>query len=132
SRLGDGKSNLTFLVVDAAGVQRVLRRPPLGELLPSAHDVAREHPVLSSLVDTPVPIPRPIALREPDDQLDVPLLLMEHVPGVVVDSAEVLATVGLPRRRAIGLDMASTLSAIHDVDLTAVGLADLASHKPYA
>lgn len=130
--LGDGKSNLTYLVTDAAGSRWVLRRPPLGNLLPSAHDVAREHRILSRLVDTPVPIPRPVALREADAELDAPLLLMEHVPGLVVDSEASLATVSLERRHAIGISLARTLATIHAVDLAAVGLDDLASHKPYA
>jgi aminoglycoside phosphotransferase (APT) family kinase protein len=88
--LGDGKSNLTYLVTDSAGSRWVLRRPPLGDLLPSAHDVTREHRILSRLVDTPVPIPRPVALREADAEIDAPLLLMEHVPGLVVDDEAAL------------------------------------------
>jgi aminoglycoside phosphotransferase (APT) family kinase protein len=132
SRLGEGKSNLTYLVTDAAGSSWVLRRPPLGELLQSAHDVAREYRVLSRLADTAVPTPTPVALREPDPRLAVPLVLMEHLPGVVLDADPGVAGIDLPRRRAIGLSMATTLTKIHDVDIAAVGLADLASHKPYA
>jgi aminoglycoside phosphotransferase (APT) family kinase protein len=109
-----------------------LRRPPLGELLPSAHDVAREYRILSRLIDTAVPTPRPIALREPDGRLDVPLVLMEHLQGVVLDADPTLADIDLSRRRAISLSMATTLSEIHGVDIAAVGLADLASHEPYA
>lgn len=131
-RLGDGKSNLTYLATDSAGSRWVLRRPPLGNLLPSAHDVAREHRILSRLIDTPVPIPRPLALREADAEIDAPLLLMEHVPGLVVDNEAALATVGLDRRHAIGISLAQTLAAIHAVDLAAVGLEDLAGRKPYA
>jgi aminoglycoside phosphotransferase (APT) family kinase protein len=132
SRLGHGKSNLTYLLSDSNGKRWVLRRPPLGELLPSAHDVAREHRVLSSLVATPVPVPAPIALRPPDAAVDVPLLLMEHVEGVVIDSSETVAGVEPARRRAIGLALPAALAGVHAVDVTAVGLADLAGHKPYA
>jgi aminoglycoside phosphotransferase (APT) family kinase protein len=130
--LGDGKSNLTYLVTDSAGSRWVLRRPPLGNLLPSAHDVTREHRILSRLVDTPVPIPRPVALREADAAIDAPLLLMEHVPGLVVDDEASLATVSLDRRHAIGMSLPRALATVHSVDLAAVGLEDLASHKPYA
>lgn len=130
--LGDGRSNLTYRLTDSGGSQWVLRRPPLGNLLPSAHDVAREYRILSRLLDTSVPIPRPIALREPDDKLDAPLMLMEHVPGVVIDSEAALAGIGLEQRHSIGLSLARNLATIHAVDLSAVGLADLASHKPYA
>jgi aminoglycoside phosphotransferase (APT) family kinase protein len=131
-RLGDGKSNLTYLLSDADGRRMVLRRPPLGRLLPSAHDVAREYRVLSSLIGTGVPIPSPIAIRPRDERLDVPLLLMEHVSGSVIDGDEALASVGPERRRAIGLSLARTLATVHAVDIEAVGLADLASHKPLA
>jgi aminoglycoside phosphotransferase (APT) family kinase protein len=132
SRLGHGKSNLTYLLSDSTGSRWVLRRPPLGELLPSAHDVVREHRVLSSLVATPVPVPAPIALRPPDAAVDVPLLLMEHVEGEVIDSREAVAGVEPARRRAIGLALPAALASVHAVDITAVGLADLAGHKPYA
>jgi aminoglycoside phosphotransferase (APT) family kinase protein len=132
SRLGHGKSNLTYLLTDAVGNRWVLRRPPLGNLLPSAHDVAREHRVLSSLVPTPVPVPTPIALRPPDEAIDVPFLLMEHVEGDVLDSDEALAGVSLSRRREIGLSLAASLALVHAVDIVDVGLADLGSHKPYA
>ncbi len=66
SPLGDGKSNLTYLIVAADGSEWVLRRPPLGPLLPSAHDMRREYRILRSLAATPVATPRPVALREPD------------------------------------------------------------------
>src|SRR4051794_24319102 len=82
SRLGDGQSNLTYLVSDARGDSWVLRRPPLGVLLASAHDVAREHHILKSLEGAPVPVPRQIALRPADADLDVPLVLMENVAGI--------------------------------------------------
>jgi aminoglycoside phosphotransferase (APT) family kinase protein len=120
------------LVDDTAGNRWVLRRPPLGELLPSAHDVAREHRVLSALTATPVPVPEPIALRPPDADVDVPLLLMEHVEGEVIDSAAAVAAVEPARRRAIGLGLPAALARVHAVDIAAVGLADLGSHKPYA
>lgn len=54
-RIGIGQSNLTYLVSDAADHRWVLRRPPLGELLASAHDVAREARILAALEDTAVP-----------------------------------------------------------------------------
>jgi len=110
----------------------VLRRPPLGNLLPSAHDVAREYRILSRLATTPVPIPSPLALREPDERIDAPLLLMEYLSGLVIDSEDALAKVGLDERRAIGISLVRTLAAIHGVDLAAVGLDDLAGPKPYA
>jgi aminoglycoside phosphotransferase (APT) family kinase protein len=60
--IAGGRSNMTFMVTDAAGRKFVLRRPPLGKLLPSAHDMAREHRLMSALAGTPVPVPRMVGL----------------------------------------------------------------------
>lgn len=129
-RIGIGQSNLTYLVSDAAGHRWVLRRPPLGTLLASAHDVAREARILAALGDTDVPTPRVYGLTRDADH--TPLLLMEFVDGVVVDRMPVAEALTPQRRRQIGLSMAETLAQIHAVDITAAGLDDLASHKPYA
>jgi aminoglycoside phosphotransferase (APT) family kinase protein len=129
-RIGLGQSNLTYLMRDADDREWVLRRPPLGQLLASAHDVAREARILSALQDTPVPTPKVYGLTH--DSNDVPLLLMEYVDGLVIDRTEKAESLSPQRRRQIGLSMAKTLAKIHAVDVNEVGLADLASHKPYA
>ncbi|MBC2638936.1 MULTISPECIES: phosphotransferase family protein [unclassified Rhodococcus (in: high G+C Gram-positive bacteria)] len=131
-RIGLGQSNLTYLVQDRAGRRWVLRRPPLGHLLASAHDVAREARILSALEDTPVPTPRVFGLTDDPDVTDVPLLLMEFVDGQVVDRMSIAEGLTPQRRRAIGLSLPRTLAKIHAVDLDRTGLTDLASHKPYA
>ncbi|WP_204870581.1 MULTISPECIES: phosphotransferase family protein [Nocardiaceae] len=131
-RIGNGQSNLTFAVTDAADGRWVLRRPPLGTLLASAHDVAREYRILSALQDTAVPVPTTIALTDDPAVTDAPLVLMSHVDGLVVDSPAVAGTLSEERRRAIGEAMPATLGKIHAVDLESTGLVDLASHKPYA
>ncbi|MGB3331547.1 MAG: phosphotransferase family protein [Mycobacterium sp.] len=129
-RIGIGQSNLTYRVSDDAGHSWVLRRPPLGTLLASAHDVAREARILAALGDTDVPTPKVYGLtRDPEG---TPLLLMEFVDGVVADRMSVAQALSPQRRRQIGLSMPKTLAKIHAVDITAVGLGDLASHKPYA
>ena len=129
-RIGLGQSNLTYLVRDGQERKWVLRRPPLGELLASAHDVAREARILSALEDTPVPTPRVYGLTR--DAAGVPLLLMEFIDGLVVDRMPIAESLTPQRRRQIGLSMPATLAKIHAVDLEKAGLDDLASHKPYA
>jgi aminoglycoside phosphotransferase (APT) family kinase protein len=129
-RIGLGQSNLTYLVCDAQERKWVLRRPPLGDLLASAHDVAREARILSALDDTAVPTPRVYGLSR--DAAGVPLLLMEFVDGLVVDRMPIAESLTPQRRRQIGLSMPATLAKIHAVDLERAGLDDLASHKPYA
>jgi aminoglycoside phosphotransferase (APT) family kinase protein len=129
-RIGLGQSNLTYLVRDAEERKWVLRRPPLGELLASAHDVAREARILSALEDTPVPTPRVYGLTR--DAAGIPLLMMEFVDGLVVDRMPIAESLTPQRRREIGLSLPTTLAKIHAVDLKKSGLDDLASHKPYA
>ena len=128
-RIGNGQSNLTYLLTDTDGRRWVLRRPPLGRLLQSAHDVAREHRILSALQGTQVPVPRVLGLWEPDG---VAHMLMSFLDGVVVDSPAAGEAAPPQLRAAIGPSIARTLARIHAVDLQEVGLLDLASHKPYA
>ena len=80
--ISGGKSNLTYRVASDAG-EVVLRRPPLGHVLPTAHDMAREYRVQSALGPTPVPVPRTFHLSDADGVLGVPFYLMERVVGHV-------------------------------------------------
>ncbi len=132
ARMGDGRSNLTYLVTDARQQRWVLRRAPTGPRLASAHDIAREHRVMSALAGTAVLAPTPLALCEDADVAEVPLLLMQLVEGLVVESRAVALTLAEGRRRAIGRSLAEALGTVHAVDVAAVGLTGLASDGPYA
>jgi aminoglycoside phosphotransferase (APT) family kinase protein len=88
-RIGLGQSNLTYGLSDAAGRRWVARRPPLGTLLASAHDVAREHRILVALAGTGVPAPSVIGLVDDPLVCDVPVLVVEYVDGLVIDRIEV-------------------------------------------
>lgn len=132
TRVGVGQSNLTYAVSDATGRadrRWVLRRPPLGHLLASAHDVAREARIMTALRDSAVPVPEVFGVWSVDD---VPMVLMEFVDGLVLDRPEVVEGVSEAARRGVGLAVARTLALVHAVDLKETGLLDLASHKPYA
>jgi aminoglycoside phosphotransferase (APT) family kinase protein len=131
ARIGAGRSNLTFEVHDSEGARWVLRRPPLGHRLASAHDVGREYHVLSRLAETPVPAPAGIALCTDRAIADAPLLLMEHCGGGVIDD-DAARSLTPATRHAIGIALPDALVGIHAVDLEAAGLADFASHAPYA
>jgi aminoglycoside phosphotransferase (APT) family kinase protein len=131
-RIGLGQSNLTYLVRDRDGRRWVLRRPPLGHLLASAHDVAREARILTALEGTAVPTPRVLGLTDDPAVTDVPLLLMEFVDGQVVDTMPIAQSLTPERRRAIGMSLPRTLAKIHAVDLEATGLTGLSGPKPYA
>jgi aminoglycoside phosphotransferase (APT) family kinase protein len=132
ARIGQGQSNLTFLATDAGGRRVVLRRPPLGHLLASAHDVAREHRILRALQGTAVPTPAVVAFTDDPAVTDVPLLAMAHVDGLAVDAPAVAEALTAGVRGRLGLALVDALARIHAADLEATGLIDLASHKPYA
>ena len=131
-RFGSGKSNLTYLVTDSATKCWVLRRPPLGQLLASAHDVTREARILDALGTTRVPAPRVFGLAAAGEICEAPVLLMEHVEGLLIDDSSDAAILSLEQRVAVSNALASTLALIHDVDLKAAGLLSLSSHEPYA
>lgn len=122
SLISSGRSNLTYLVC-GGGHQWVLRRPPLGHVLPTAHDMAREHRVLAALAGTGVPVPRPLALCEDTSINDMPFYVMEYCPGVVLAQqlppgyAETEAD-----RRRMCVALVDTLVRLHAVDYRAVGL----------
>lgn len=127
-----GRSNLTFVVSDAAGRRVVARRPPLGMLLPRAHDVAREHRVLSALIDTDVPVPRPLAMCSDAEVVGVPFYVMSYVDGVVLKNAPAAEGLDPAGRGAIVDDMVDVLAALHRLDPGDVGLSDLGKHDGYA
>src|SRR5215472_16306595 len=81
--IAGGRSNLTYRL-DLDGGQLVLRRPPLGHVLPTAHDMGREYRVLSALAGTQVPVPQPVAICQDTDVIDAPFYLMKYVDGLVL------------------------------------------------
>ena len=130
--IAGGHSNLTFLVTDANGRRLVLRRPPLAHGLASAHDMAREHRIITALHRSAVPVPMTLGLCEDADINGAPFYVMDYVAGHVlrdVASAEQLLTEQSRARASESL--ADTLAAIHHVDLDAVGLSDLGRHEDY-
>jgi aminoglycoside phosphotransferase (APT) family kinase protein len=120
--LAGGYSNLTYLVRCAAG-EVVLRRPPLGHVLPTAHDMAREYRVMTALGPTAVPVPRTLALAEADSGLGFQALVMERVGGHICRSALPPGYADTPdARHAIGLALVDVLADLHRVDAERAGL----------
>ncbi|CAM5660885.1 phosphotransferase [Streptomyces narbonensis] len=118
-----GRSNLTYVVTDGAG-RWVVRRPPLGHVLATAHDMRREHRVISALAGTGVPVPRTVLFCEDESVLGAPFYVMEFVEGTPYRSAQELAPLGPERTRAAVLGLVDTLVDLHAVDPAAVGLGD--------
>ena len=131
-RISGGRSNLTFGVHDSAGNAWALRRPPLGKRLGSAHDMGREHRVISALQETPVPVPPVVGLCEEESVNGAPFYVMGFVDGPILRQAEDAKAFGEDDRRAIGERVVDTLVAIHDVDPDEVGLGDLARREGLA
>ncbi len=129
--IAGGRSNLTFKVVDAAGRRLVLRRPPIGHVLATAHDMAREHRLIAAVGLTDVPVPPALALCTEEAVNGAPFYVMGFVDGVVLDSAEKTAELTPEVRRAAAFDLIDVLAALHSVDVDAVGLGDLARRDGY-
>ncbi|HET6625102.1 MAG TPA: phosphotransferase family protein [Nocardioidaceae bacterium] len=119
--IAGGKSNLTYELGDGTR-SWVVRRPPLGHVLATAHDMAREHTVMTALRDTDVPVPRTYVLCEDPGVVGAPFYVMEHVDGTPYRLASQLAALGPTRTMAISTRMVDTLATLHRVDPVAVGL----------
>ncbi|HEY7487562.1 MAG TPA: phosphotransferase family protein [Streptosporangiaceae bacterium] len=131
--IAGGRSNLTYVMDLVAGEHRrlVLRRPPLGHVLPTAHDMRREHRVLSALAGSAVPVPRPLALCTDEDVIGAPFYVMTYVEGRVLRTVEDAADVSAAQARALGEQLGDVLADIHLLDAKAAGLADFGRPEGY-
>jgi aminoglycoside phosphotransferase (APT) family kinase protein len=129
AKIGEGKSNLTFLV-ERGGHRWVLRRPPLGDLPETAHDMLREHRVLAALAVTPVRAPAPLVACADPAVIGVPFYLMDVVDGVVIRDTLPAAFTEEHRPR-LGHEMVDALAELHTLDYAAAGLADLGRPEGY-
>jgi len=131
-RLGQGQSNLTFRIV-MTGQTVILRCPPPGPLPPSAHDVLREFRVLSALIHSAVPVPRPIVACSDLAIIGVPFYLMETLAGDAIRGVlpPALAAAPIEARHTVGEQVVDALAALHTTDPAAVGLANLGKPSGY-
>jgi aminoglycoside phosphotransferase (APT) family kinase protein len=129
--IAGGHSNLTYSVTDSAAQKYVLRRPPLGQVLATAHDMGREHRIIAALQDTDVPVPPVQGLCEDLSVNGAPFYVMDFVDGTVVRSHADADALGIDRRRRAGESLVEVLAAIHSVDVDAVGLGDLGRKEAY-
>jgi len=126
-----GHSNLTYRVTDNAGRRLVLRRPPLGHVLESAHDMGREHRIMAALAPTDVPVPPMVGLCTDRAVLGVDFYVMDYVEGHVLRTVDDARLLDHDARGHLSAALVDTLAAIHAVDLDTVGLVDLAKHESY-
>ena len=130
--IAGGRSNLTFQVTDAAGRAYVLRRPPTGHVLPTAHDMGREHRIISSLGPTKVPVAPALGFCQDVEVNGAPFYVMDFVDGLIVRGDGAAASSLTPElRRKASESIVDTLVEIHSVDPDAVGLGDLGRKEGY-
>jgi aminoglycoside phosphotransferase (APT) family kinase protein len=129
--IAGGRSNLTFAVTDGEGHRYVVRRPPLGHVLATAHDMGREHRLIAAVGTTSVPVPRALGLCTDEEVNGAPFYVMAFVKGVVLDAPDKARLLPEEICRAAGVDLVDVLAALHAVDVDAVGLGDLAKREAY-
>jgi aminoglycoside phosphotransferase (APT) family kinase protein len=132
SIIASGHSNLTYRVTDAGGMRTVLRRPPLGAVLATAHDMGREHKILYALAKTDVPVAPVLGLCTDEAVNGAPFYVMRFVDGVVLDTADAVRQhVPERERMPLGWHVIEVLAKLHRVDIDAVGLGDLGKREQY-
>ena len=128
--IAGGRSNLTYLVRDAERGW-IVRRPPLGHVLATAHDMAREYRVISALAHTDVPVPQTYELCEDDAVIGAPFYVMEYVQGPIYRSAAAAAALGPERLTALAGELGRVLARLHTTDPATVALADFGRPEGY-
>jgi len=130
--IAGGRSNLTYHVVDATGKEYALRRPPTSHVLPTAHDMVREHTIISALYPQGIPVPNPLGLCLDEAVNGRPFYVMEFVNGAILrDRAQAETRFDIATRPRISENLAMTLANLHDVDVDASGLGGLARREGY-
>ncbi|HEY0904372.1 MAG TPA: phosphotransferase family protein [Marmoricola sp.] len=121
--IAGGKSNLTYEVTDGTSWW-IVRRPPLGHVQATAHDMGREYTAMSALRDTDVPVPTTYAHCGDPDVIGAPFYVMERVIGTAYRSRSELEALGAERTASIAREMVDVLARLHTVDPAAVGLGE--------
>lgn len=131
SLIPGGRSNLTYLVTDAAGQRVILRRPPLGPLLRSAQDVTREWAMLRAFARTPVPTAQPLAHCADAAVIGAPFFVMGYVDGVTVADPATAAGLSPAARAALADSVTTVLAELHAQDPLAIGLGEFVRAGAY-
>lgn len=131
SLVATGQSNMTFIVEAQNGFRFVLRRPPLHQVLATAHDMVREFTIISALHPTGFPVPEPIALCEDQNVLEFPFYIMEFVEGTIISDFEVAKTVPMELKEKAGASLSKTLAELHSFDPDELGLSAFAKKADY-
>jgi len=131
SLITGGRSNLTYRVEDAAQQVYVLRRPPLGLVLESAHNMAREFRIISALGKTDIPVAPALGLCLDRAVNEADFYVMRFVHGRVYENSLVAESIPMEERKPLCLDVFDCLVRLHRIDPDSVGLGDLGKKEAY-
>ena len=126
-----GRSNLTYMLSDEDGRKWILRRPPTGHILASAHDMGREHKIISALGDSDVPVPGIVGMCEHEKVTGAPFFIMDFVEGNIVKDRLDAQNFSPSDRKTQSISLVETLATLHNVDPETVGLGDLGKREDY-
>jgi aminoglycoside phosphotransferase (APT) family kinase protein len=129
--IAGGRSNLTYKVLDAGDATFVLRRPPTGAVLATAHDMAREHRIISAVGGTGVPVAPALGLCTDESVNGAPFYVMGFVEGVVLDGPDKAEPLAPAVRRRAAEQLFDVLADLHALDVDEIGLGDLAKRTGY-
>ena len=131
SLIAGGRSNLTYRVTDADGATFVLRRPPLGHVLATAHDMGREHKIISAVGRTDVPVAPALGMCTDESVNDAPFYVMGYVEGLVLDSPESALALPVSSRVRAAHDLVDVMVKLHAIEPNNIGLGDLGKREGY-
>ncbi|GAC1648561.1 MAG: phosphotransferase family protein [Ktedonobacteraceae bacterium] len=126
-----GQSNLTYQVNDAQGRKWVVRRPPLGIPLESAHDVLREYRIVSALSTSAIPVAPPVAGSNDTAYLGVPFAVYGFVEGHILHTTQAASALAATERYALGGAVFDVLADLHLLNPDSVGLGNLGQREGY-
>jgi len=129
--IAGGRSNLTYTVTGADGSRFVLRRPPLGHVLATAHDMAREYRIIAAVGTTGVPVPPALGLCTDEEVNGAPFYVMAFVDGAVLDGVDKAVLLPEALRPVAAEHLFDVLADLHSVDVDSIGLGDLAKREGY-
>ena len=132
--IAGGRSNLTYRLdfpAPSDPARLVLRRPPLGHVLPTAHDMTREYRLISALHGTSIPVAAPVAFCSDTEIIGAPFYVMEYVDGLVIRSVEDAAKISPDQAGQVSERLAEMIAAIHQLNVAAAGLGDFGRPDGY-
>lgn len=121
--IAGGRSNPTYELTDGSRFW-ILRRPPVGHVLPTAHDMGREYRALTALYGTAVPVPKTVGLCTDPDVIGAQFYVMDKLDGITLRTPDDTGRLTPAQRQSLAHAAVNTLVALHEVDPADVGLAD--------